>query len=369
MADPQPSPELSEIPSDSVVPPPSRPRQLSPRTSSGRKRASSPSLPQESLQDEFRRRKRVKMSSGEKATLVLKLMREHWRWSLKELIQTITEHKDMPIFSKPHAGYIKEVFEALRQKGGIREFIPDAENARDLYHDILGDCVGYLVRKELRDLEKTPSFGQCSDSNEEDIQTAIGHAVQILERTAPLFLSFIRGATKESRGRGRNTNDYPVDGRHVIMAAILSNVYHHDSFVTIQSGLGLYLYGNGVRSRAIDMFCKLGVSRSSDFIAKKYAAMQETGESKVRALSHSNSAVFAYDNFEFTVGRRGERVGDRKTFHSITTALVTKGRLIPEEGLTQSMWRPDVCMMEKDFYRYTSADAIFELVSCFLPHS
>ena len=189
-------------------------------------------------------------------------------------------------------------------------------------------------------------------------------AVQTLEKTAPKLISFIRCATKEYRQGGGNTNDYYVDGRYGMIAAILGNIFHHDRFETFQSSLGLYLYGSGIRTRAIDTLCRLGVTRSSDFISKKYTAMQKTGEREVRALSNSNTAVFAYDNFEFTAGRRGERIGDRKTFYSITTALVTRGRLMPLDGLTQSMWRPHVCMTEKDFYRYTSIDSIFEQASC-----
>lgn len=51
--------------------------------------------------------------------------------------------------------------------------------------------------------------------------------------------------------------------------------------------------------------------------------------------------VGTWDNFEYRENVHGERMGDKVKFCSITMALlILNGWRIPEEGLKQSMWRP-----------------------------
>lgn len=91
--------------------------------------------------------------------------------------------------------------------------------------------------------------------------------------------------------------------------------------------------------------------------------MERSGRTEVRKLGQQPIAVFTYDNFEYTEVKRSERLGDKKNFVSITTALVTQGRLIPSGGLIQSMWNPKIRLDPQIFWNYMTRNLVFEQVS------
>ena len=66
-----------------------------------------------------------------------------------------------------------------------------------------------------------------------------------------------------------------------------------------------------------------------------------------------------YDNFEYTDGRRGDRLGDKRSFRSVTTALVFNGQGIPEGGLRQSMWQPNIPLRTIDVVNKVQRDNLF----------
>jgi hypothetical protein len=104
--------------------------------------------------------------------------------------------------------------------------------------------------------------------------------------------------------------------------------------------LGIYLIDSGAKKRVVDLFSTLGVCCSYTTVQNVLKGLVTRAERQVRALSTLTDIVKAYDNFEFSEHRSAERVGNRKVFRSITTALMFRGRMIPVDGLRQGMWRP-----------------------------
>ena len=271
------------------------------------------------------------MTDKEKGEDVLIYMRRY-KWNLKHLLDTIKKNSTAPMFSRQYARYKEAVAETVCQTDGVKVFIKDQEDT--FLADFVPTVLGRRLRRELNNLGDTTSFGRCKKGGDiEELENAITGAVPTLKSEAPLLVTIIRAATRDTRPNGKTTNDYPVDGRFVMIAAILGHIYHHNTCNTMQVCMSQYLQGNGVRTKVFDTLSLLGLTRGSTDVALKYTALKDTGKRKVRELGRSPIAVFTYDNFEYTTGTRGDRIGDRQTFFSIITALVTLGRLMPPRAI------------------------------------
>lgn len=96
------------------------------------------------------------------------------------------------------------------------------------------NTLGPLLRAELHALQNTPSFGEYTDNDIEHLEESIAAATNVVQEKAPTLISVIHAATKDKRGDGKTTNDRPIDGRCVIIAAIFGNIIHRNKFETIQ---------------------------------------------------------------------------------------------------------------------------------------
>ena len=67
------------------------------------------------------------------------------------------------------------------------------------------------------------------------------------------------------------------------------------------------------------------------------AAASTEQREQVRVFGSDPTSLVAYDNYDFAVGRRGERTGDHREHRSIVTALSFSNQNIPANGLHQSM--------------------------------
>ena len=248
----------------------------------------------DTLRQDFAKRKRPKMSEDAIAELILSFMRDHFRWSLSRLVQVVRRYSDDSRFAKPYAAYTKDVRDTVSQENGYKHFFLTIKDAKPLYDTMANGDIGYCLREELRILQATPAFGSFPIDTTGDLTSTLASGIQTLTDKAPLIVSLVRGATKESRGKGVNTNDWPIDARFVMIAAILGNIYRHNSFEVIQASLGMYLYGNGCRTRAIDTFCKLGISRGSQYTYEKYSAMQDSGRTCIK--------MFGLSMFDLRIG-------------------------------------------------------------------
>lgn len=310
--------------------------------------------------------RRPPMSDENKAVEILQQIRRQYDWSIGDLITAITKHKRNKAIAKQFAIYKRTAYSKIFEEENWSMTGKEEEEFIKKYGIRM---LGPHIRRELQTLEKTPCFGKYSYSKETDSLSAIRNGAQVLDDHAPLLVSILKHIPHEYRPSGKYTSDILTDSRHVIIAAILGNLYHRNSFEAIQLGLGLYLYQGGTRTRTLDTLSNMGICRGSTAISTKYQQMVAYGKAEVRAIGQQNSAIVAYDNFDYAVGRRGERVGEKREFCSITTALITEGRFVPKEGLTQAMWNPFTLLTSSTFLRYLKADNMFNDVSILSPTS
>ena len=104
--------------------------------------------------------------------------------------------------------------------------------------------------------------------------------------------------------------------------------------------LALYLIDGGARKRVIDVLCELGVCCSWSTAQSVEKRLVQHARAQAAKIGSKDNCMLTYDNFDFSIGRSREYLGNRKAFRSITTSIAVLGQKIPIEGLKQCMWRP-----------------------------
>jgi hypothetical protein len=109
----------------------------------------------------------------------------------------------------------------------------------------------------------------------------------------------------------------------------------------------------------MELFNSLGLCRSYRPTRELVLSLCEQGQQKLLQIGSNPTTIMTYDNFEYTDGRRGDRLGDKRSFRSVTTALVFNGQGIPEGGLRQSMWQPNIPLRTIDVVNKVQRDNLF----------
>jgi hypothetical protein len=92
-----------------------------------------------------------------------------------------------------------------------------------------------------------------------------------------------------------------------------------------------------VKRRVVEVLAKLGVSCGYDTALRTSRRISQLSRGELTALGSQPNAVTAYDNFEQTLGVKGERIGQHHEFYSVTTGQVLLGRETSIDGLSQAM--------------------------------
>lgn len=108
--------------------------------------------------------------------------------------------------------------------------------------------------------------------------------------------------------------------------------------------LGLHLHASGVQKRIINLLSQLGVCCNYRTVIDASKRISQISKDEVRALGSCSQSVTAYDNFEQTLGVKGQRIGENSEFYSVTTGEVLLGREIPAKGLSRDMLNPSVVL-------------------------
>lgn len=112
-------------------------------------------------------------------------------------------------------------------------------------------------------------------------------------------------------------------------------------FNNVPKLLGLYLYQSGVKKKIIDMMSNIGFCTSYTTTIDCQKALAKVGQSTIPYRARDPVMVFAHDNFDFSEQPSGERLGERKTFVSITNGIMLRCPYLPKDGLKQSSWHPE----------------------------
>jgi len=179
--------------------------------------------------------------------------------------------------------------------------------------------------------------------------------VDTIKSKAPRWVSILQNSSYPPENQ---TGEVPLGKFTVILSMLCSHMHRNtsDAFPAIMS---LYLFQAGCRRRGIELFNCLGLCKSYRPTRERVLKLCEQGQQKILQLGPNPTTIMTYDNFEYTDGRRGDRLGDKRSFRSITTALIFSGQGIPEEGLRQSMWRPNTPLRTTDVIKKLSRDNLY----------
>ncbi|MCJ1360551.1 MAG: hypothetical protein MMC33_010559 [Icmadophila ericetorum] len=185
------------------------------------------------------------------------------------------------------------------------------------------------LRTEVKGLVQTKCFGQFSMDEATGSLTTLGEFEDTVQAKAPVWNRVLHRASH---------TDKKFDGeiaykKHTLILSILCNNMHRKLSDNLPTLLSIYMASGGCRGRVIDLFNSLGLCKSSKPTHAIMKKPSEQGRDKVREAGSNPMAIVTYDNFEFTDGRRGDRIGDKRSFRSITTCITLVGQGMPECGL------------------------------------
>lgn len=198
-----------------------------------------------------------------------------------------------------------------------------------------------IYEKELTSLRaRGAAFNRWTDNEMKDIDDRLTlcntNCLKEAERQSPHLLNLIQ--------RLLTQNDSKPEHRTIQILSSISYSRAPRQSNSLPVQIGLYLHSSGVRRRVIEILAKLGVSCSYDTTLKTSKRISQLSKKEVTALGSRPKAVTAYDNFEQTLGVKGERIGQHNEFYSVTTGHVLLGREMPIDGLSQGMLNPSKIM-------------------------
>lgn len=289
----------------------------------------------------------------EKLVYILRALRR-WRWTLSTFLERLAQNRDRKEFRGPFRdfqdfAYIRVMREDLR--GSITapqwQEIMDTQGWQ-LAAEALGSELSALV-------SHAPSFQKYSHTAEPGQRDSINSLSLLqpaIEQHAPRWMYLLNRAS-EHQLQSKPT------GSHVVIMSILTHTLQPLNSTNFATIMGLYLYQGGARKRVMDSMARLGLSRSYRTIHRVLQSISERQKQQVRIFGKTPASLVAYDNYDFAVGRRGERTGDQREHRSIVTALSFSGQNIPAEGLRQSMWRPEIPLSAVSFVQGLKRDKIW----------
>lgn len=205
------------------------------------------------------------------------------------------------------------------------------------------DSVSAAIQKEFRMLAKEEQFGAWRSSllsGDSDLISQFTSMSTTLQTTAPTWLELLfRSGTGRST-LGREDAIRKISSDVVLptcMVLRISRPRTCDGFTTC---LGIFAYDAGLTANGLNLFSSLGICCSHRVVLSKLREAEHLAVENACKLGQSPTAVVSYDNFDFTEGRRGERVGDGIAFRSITNAMVAADRLQLVAPFSKTAWEP-----------------------------
>lgn len=203
-----------------------------------------------------------------------------------------------------------------RQTGTILEcLLPELEKQMESIGNIEGLAAVGPSAFEISETEKMP-----------ELETLLRSA----NDKGPDLLRLLCSLTKRGDCCEKST-------RLLTLLGVMAYTRHKIKSNALQLRVGVHLHASGTRRHVIDLLHNMGVCCSYEVITGMIKEISKRAADRIAAIAERATVITAYDNFEYTVGVRQERVDDNSAFKSVTTGLAFDGLYIPSGGLTQSM--------------------------------
>lgn len=231
------------------------------------------------------------------------------------------------------------------------------------------DEVAYFFRRELDKLTRTKGFGQYQKPKDDDKSTEFNdgsldfleNLVPELKQQAPLLTRFLALIGRPAHYGPNKPLEEPRPAQVMWVSMILYSM-RRKKCNNIPQLVGLYCVNSGVKKRIVDILSSIGLCVSYTTVQETLKSLTAVGQRRLLAFATDPTINIAHDNFEFTENPSGERLGQRKTFVSLTNGVVFQGRYLPSEGLHQNSWRPDIplsaTLIIKNIYKDNSLDQV-----------
>lgn len=229
--------------------------------------------------------------------------------------------------------------------------------------------VTHHFRKEMKRLGKTSSFGSFQHAEVSDYLSlgsleSLDSLIIDMNSSAPGLSQFLRLLGRPAHNQ---SNDPPELGpSQIALVSMLLYSMQRKKCNNLPRCIGMYLVNSGVQKRIVDTMSSIGLCASYSTVQDVLKVVTNVGRQQVRLLAKNPCANMAHDNFDFPEHRSGERLGDKKKFHSITNGIIFIGHHMEKKGLQQNTWHPkrpfqipsllkDIRLGEGDFYRVCSS--------------
>lgn len=299
-------------------------------------------------------RRKKKRSELDKLLDVLAVLREG-RWTVLTLLEKLVEQKDHPRVRESFRKCRDYVGNVLSQKDHV---LLDQAASRTFATGRGLDIICDTLQSEIADLSETASFGDFNPSLSDGSLDTIKSFAPTANEKAPLWWKILNEATRRANGSGTSL----PSGRFVILMAQLCSEMHRNKCDNIPTLLGLYLRQAGCKRRGLELLNGAGLIVSYKVLAKveNDLAMKTTVE--VSRLCQHFSCILTNDNFEYSERTRSERLGDKGSFKSITTALVFSGQGIPRGGIPKNWWNETATFKATELMQKLKVDGVFREV-------
>ncbi len=256
-------------------------------------------------------------------------------WTFTDLLNEYNEQKDDPKYRSFWLQY-------KRYKNPV-----DRGTFQKIMRDNGVDEAAHFFRRELDKLVKTKSFGQYVEPDPADPdQVTPDGSLDFVEdmrpdaiECAPYSIRFLGLLSKPARKRD-DINPIPSQSILVWVSMFLYSI-RREKCNNIPRLFGLYCVNGGVKKRIVDVLSSIGLCASYSTLQECLKGLADVGQNRLLVLAKDPTMNLAHDNFDFPDKPSGERLGDRKTFVSLTNGIIFKGHYMHQGDLKQSSWHPE----------------------------
>ena len=210
------------------------------------------------------------------------------------------------------------------------------------------DEVAHYFRVELENLAKAPGFGQYKEPETTNLDGQypdgsldfLTRLIPDAREKAPNLMRFLGLLSRPACKKG----NIPEEIRPPLIAMVVMFLYHmrRKKCNNIPKLFGLYCVNGGVKKSILDILSSIGLSVSYTTVQDLLKTITAVGQQRLLTLAKDPTMNKAHDNFDFSEERSGERLGEKKTFISLTNGIIFQGQYMPSEGLKQSSWHPEI---------------------------
>ena len=204
------------------------------------------------------------------------------------------------------------------------------------YHDVFDNLLNFdpdhtleelrwglpIYQKEITQLHtRGTAFGAWTDRNMTDLEQHLnlrrGNYIEETKGMSPRLFNLIKELINYHDTRLEQKTTSSIE---ILSQMCFSRAVKQGNNLAMQ--LGLHLHASGVQRRVIDLLSRLGVCCSYPTVLEASKRISRIAKGQVTALGSRPGCITAYDNFEQTLGVKGQRISDHSEFYSVTTGEV-----------------------------------------------